>query len=547
MNTDAFNERNLQKAGYAANPLEDGSLADFHVHAVALSSMTVEALKGIDGRDVARGRALEELLRARAHVVALPPARRGDARRSSRRSSRSGPRSSRRTRGPSRRAGTTARPRRTSPSRTRSRPREGRARHVPADLRQHGAHVRSRRGEQALGAPALPRRVSDHAGVGHPRAARAAQALRRADVPGGGRDRGLRSRARRGVRRRARRDDLGRAGNRAEVGDRGARGDARAAARDRRRPARRAVDRDADEARAGGLADGALRAELGVARAGRRGVDALRAASTRRSRRRASRSSTGRRCSSSRTPTSRTARSRGSSPTSRTLPDDRRPVRDGAERRRRASSRTSATTRRSRARGRSPARPASSTGSAVSRRRTRPATSPTTRRTTTAWCGCARRRSRASRPTSRSSRSTTPDGADTLVLGWGSTYGAIGAAARRVRARPAARSRRRISTTSTRSRATRARSSAATRRSSIPEINLGQLRMLIRAEFLVDAVGYNKVRGRPVPGRGARRRDHGAGGLNERRQRQPRAAHREGLQVATRRFAGARAAATTRS
>ena len=31
----------------------------------------------------------------------------------------------------------------------------------------------------------------------------------------------------------------------------------------------------------------------------------------------------------------------------------------------------------------------------------------------------------------------------------------------------------------------------------IPEMNLGQLRMLIRAEFLVDAVGYNKVRGRP--------------------------------------------------
>ena len=31
----------------------------------------------------------------------------------------------------------------------------------------------------------------------------------------------------------------------------------------------------------------------------------------------------------------------------------------------------------------------------------------------------------------------------------------------------------------------------------VPEINLGQLRMLLRAEFLVDAIGYNKVRGRP--------------------------------------------------
>ncbi|HET7743463.1 MAG TPA: 2-oxoacid:acceptor oxidoreductase subunit alpha [Gaiellaceae bacterium] len=49
VNTDAFNDRNLQKAGYASNPLDDGALADFHVHPVALSSMTVEALKEIDG------------------------------------------------------------------------------------------------------------------------------------------------------------------------------------------------------------------------------------------------------------------------------------------------------------------------------------------------------------------------------------------------------------------------------------------------------------------------------------------------------------------
>jgi 2-oxoglutarate ferredoxin oxidoreductase subunit alpha len=31
----------------------------------------------------------------------------------------------------------------------------------------------------------------------------------------------------------------------------------------------------------------------------------------------------------------------------------------------------------------------------------------------------------------------------------------------------------------------------------IPEMNLGQLRMLVRAQFLVDAVGYNRVRGLP--------------------------------------------------
>ena len=48
VNTDAFNERNLQKAGYDANPLEDGSVADYNVHPVPLTTMTIEALKGID-------------------------------------------------------------------------------------------------------------------------------------------------------------------------------------------------------------------------------------------------------------------------------------------------------------------------------------------------------------------------------------------------------------------------------------------------------------------------------------------------------------------
>src|SRR5262245_4973201 len=49
VNTDAFNDRNLQKAGYESSPIADGSLGDFHVHEVALTSMTVEALKGVDG------------------------------------------------------------------------------------------------------------------------------------------------------------------------------------------------------------------------------------------------------------------------------------------------------------------------------------------------------------------------------------------------------------------------------------------------------------------------------------------------------------------
>ena len=37
----------------------------------------------------------------------------------------------------------------------------------------------------------------------------------------------------------------------------------------------------------------------------------------------------------------------------------------------------------------------------------------------------------------------------------------------------------------------------AYRRVLIPEVNMGQLRLLIRARYLVDAVGLNKVRGKP--------------------------------------------------
>jgi 2-oxoglutarate ferredoxin oxidoreductase subunit alpha len=89
-----------------------------------------------------------------------------------------------------------------------------------------------------------------------------------------------------------------------------------------------------------------------------------------------------------------------------------------------------------------------------------------------------------------------PDGADTLVVGWGSTYGAIGAAARRVRA-----SDRKVATAHLRYLNPFPRNTGEVLRSYekvlIPEINLGQLRMLLRAEYLVDAVGYNKVRGRP--------------------------------------------------
>jgi 2-oxoglutarate ferredoxin oxidoreductase subunit alpha len=49
LDTDAFTDRNLKKASYESNPLEDGSLDDYQLHAVPLTSLTVGALKEIEG------------------------------------------------------------------------------------------------------------------------------------------------------------------------------------------------------------------------------------------------------------------------------------------------------------------------------------------------------------------------------------------------------------------------------------------------------------------------------------------------------------------
>jgi 2-oxoglutarate/2-oxoacid ferredoxin oxidoreductase subunit alpha len=47
-NTDEFTKRNLSRVGYEANPLEDGSLSNYNLHAVAITSMTVKALEEFD-------------------------------------------------------------------------------------------------------------------------------------------------------------------------------------------------------------------------------------------------------------------------------------------------------------------------------------------------------------------------------------------------------------------------------------------------------------------------------------------------------------------
>ncbi|MGW1546858.1 2-oxoacid:acceptor oxidoreductase subunit alpha [Streptomyces sp. NPDC002346] len=58
VDTHDFTTRNLAKAGYSASPLENDTLADFAVHALDLTGMTVEAVKpfGLSRKDAARAK-----------------------------------------------------------------------------------------------------------------------------------------------------------------------------------------------------------------------------------------------------------------------------------------------------------------------------------------------------------------------------------------------------------------------------------------------------------------------------------------------------------
>jgi 2-oxoglutarate ferredoxin oxidoreductase subunit alpha len=58
VNTDAFDERNLAKAGYQTDPLDDGTLDGYRVIAVPMDELTKEAVKdsGVSGRSVLRSK-----------------------------------------------------------------------------------------------------------------------------------------------------------------------------------------------------------------------------------------------------------------------------------------------------------------------------------------------------------------------------------------------------------------------------------------------------------------------------------------------------------
>jgi 2-oxoglutarate ferredoxin oxidoreductase subunit alpha len=88
------------------------------------------------------------------------------------------------------------------------------------------------------------------------------------------------------------------------------------------------------------------------------------------------------------------------------------------------------------------------------------------------------------------------EGADVLVLSWGGTYGPVAAGVRRVRAAggKVAHAHLRWLNPFPGNLGDVLRSYD---RVLVPEMNLGQLRQLVRAEFLVDAQGYNRVTGKP--------------------------------------------------
>jgi 2-oxoacid:acceptor oxidoreductase, alpha subunit len=88
-----------------------------------------------------------------------------------------------------------------------------------------------------------------------------------------------------------------------------------------------------------------------------------------------------------------------------------------------------------------------------------------------------------------------PEG-ELLILGWGSTYGAIRSAVERLQeqGRKVAHAHLRHLNPFPTNTGDVVR---AYDRVLIPELNMGQLRMLIRSMFLVDAEGFNLVRGKP--------------------------------------------------
>ncbi|MDA1229539.1 MAG: 2-oxoglutarate ferredoxin oxidoreductase subunit alpha, partial [Planctomycetota bacterium] len=91
---------------------------------------------------------------------------------------------------------------------------------------------------------------------------------------------------------------------------------------------------------------------------------------------------------------------------------------------------------------------------------------------------------------------TGPTEGELLVLSWGGTYGACITAAEKAREMGMSVSHAHLRWLNP-FPANIEQILKGFRKVLIPELNMGQLRMLIRSRFLVDAIGFNKVQGKP--------------------------------------------------
>ena len=431
VNSDAFSDKNLDKAGYASNPLEDGSLDDFQR---ARDPADDDDARGGQGhrRHEPRGRARQEHVRARADVVAVHAP---DRARRSRRS---------REKFAKRPEIAEANIRAFQAGYAFGETTEAFAvQYEVAPAKMTPGVYRNVTGNQALalglvaagvksglplflGAyPITPASgiLEELAGYKH-FGVRTFQA--EDEIAAVGAALGASFGGSLGV------STVERPGDRAQAGDDRARGHARAAARHPRHPARRPGDRHADEAGAGRPAERDVRPQLRVAGAGGRGGDAGRLlrrddrglpdrAQVPHARLHALRRLPGERLRAV------------ADPGPGLDPRDRRRVRDRAEPGRRVHA--------------VPARPGDAraavgdpghAGPRAPDRRAReggraPGTSRTTRTTTTTWSALRAQKVAGIAADIPELEVDHDEGAKLLVLGWGGTYGPITAGVRRVR------------------------------------------------------------------------------------------------------------------
>jgi len=89
-----------------------------------------------------------------------------------------------------------------------------------------------------------------------------------------------------------------------------------------------------------------------------------------------------------------------------------------------------------------------------------------------------------------------PESGDVLVIGWGGTFGALRQAQQQLHATGKAVAHAHLRWLSPLEPGL-AKIITHFKRVIVAELNTGQLRMLIRAQFLVDAIGLNKIQGQP--------------------------------------------------